>query len=62
MMAMYNRQHVDSLYLMIQEEGGTISEEEIKQLFTRFYRVKNEATSQVGGSGLGLYLTKFFKI
>ena len=37
-----------------------MTEEELDRLFTRFYRAKNDTTSKVAGTGLGLYLTKFF--
>ena len=29
-------------------------------LFTRFYRAKNDTTARTHGTGLGLYLTKYF--
>ena len=31
-----------------------------QNLFTRFYRAKNDTTTQITGTGLGLYLTKYF--
>ena len=34
--------------------------EEQGSLFTRFYRAKNDTTTTIAGTGLGLYLTKFF--
>ena len=42
------------------DQGIGLSPEELTNLFTRFYRAKNDQTSQVSGTGLGLYLTKFF--
>ena len=37
-----------------------MNEAERASLFTRFYRAKNDTTTQVTGTGLGLYLTKYF--
>lgn len=46
--------------LSVSDEGIGLSQEEKEYLFTRFYRAKNEKTSIVPGTGLGLYLTKYF--
>lgn len=40
------------------DNGGGISEEDQKHLFEKFYRVENEQTRTVKGSGLGLFITK----
>lgn len=37
-----------------------MSEEETSKLFTRFYRADNDTTKSIIGTGLGLYLTKYF--
>jgi signal transduction histidine kinase len=37
-----------------------MSPDELESLFTRFYRAKNDTTTRVTGTGLGLYLTKYF--
>jgi two-component system, OmpR family, sensor histidine kinase CiaH len=42
--------------LQIQDQGPGISDEEKKKIFTKFYRVGNEATRKTKGTGLGLYL------
>ncbi len=44
----------------VQDQGQGLSEQERANLFTKFYRAKNDATQRVTGTGLGLYLTKFF--
>jgi two-component system, OmpR family, sensor histidine kinase CiaH len=44
--------------LQIQDEGPGISEEEKKKIFTKFYRIGNEATRKKKGTGLGLYLCR----
>ncbi len=42
------------------DQGIGMSAEELNQLFTRFYRAKNDTTVKSPGTGLGLYLTKYF--
>jgi signal transduction histidine kinase len=44
----------------ISDRGVGLTREEQEQLFQKFYRAKNSATSEVGGSGLGLYLCRYF--
>ncbi len=44
----------------ITDQGIGMTEEELDQLFTRFYRAKNDTTTKIAGTGLGLYLTKYF--
>ncbi len=46
--------------ISVADQGIGLSEEERQSLFTRFYRAKNDHTTQVTGTGLGLYLTKYF--
>ncbi len=50
----------DTLEISVADEGIGLSEEELQNLFTRFYRAKNDQTTKNAGTGLGLYLTKFF--
>jgi len=38
----------------IQDSGISISDEEIKRIFDRFYRVDDSRTKEIGGTGLGL--------
>ena len=42
--------------LQIIDEGHGIPDEEKKKVFTKFYRIGNEATRKAQGTGLGLYL------
>lgn len=42
----------------IQDTGLGMSPKEQKQLFTKFYRVKNKQTLDISGTGLGLWITK----
>lgn len=46
--------------IRICDQGVGIPASELPHLFSRFYRVKNEATLKTKGSGLGLYLSKYF--
>jgi signal transduction histidine kinase len=43
--------------LRVSDTGIGISAENQKHLFEKFYRVKNEATSRIQGTGLGLWIT-----
>lgn len=51
------RQTSERIIFKVSNTGGTISQEEIKKVFNRFYRGKN-ARATVEGSGLGLAITK----
>jgi two-component system, OmpR family, sensor histidine kinase CiaH len=42
--------------LTISDEGPGIPDEEKKKIFSKFYRIGNEATRKKQGTGLGLYL------
>jgi signal transduction histidine kinase len=42
--------------LEIADEGPGIPDEEKKKIFSKFYRIGNEATRKTKGTGLGLYL------
>lgn len=44
------------IILEIIDEGPGIDEEEKKKIFSKFYRIGNEATRKTQGTGLGLYL------
>jgi signal transduction histidine kinase len=46
--------------LAISDQGIGMTDEEKQNLFTRFYRAKNDTTTRVTGTGLGLYLSKYF--
>lgn len=49
-------------YVVIQvaDQGFGIPEEESDRIFDRFYRSKDATNSKITGTGLGLYLTKYF--
>ena len=44
--------------LQIIDEGPGIAEDEKKKVFSKFYRIGNEATRKTQGTGLGLYLCR----
>ena len=46
--------------ITIEDQGIGIPSSEMQNLFSRFYRVKNDTTSRVKGTGLGLYLSRYF--
>ena len=48
----------DYLHVRVEDTGMGIAEEEIGQIFNRFYRVKNEKTMYISGTGLGLPIVK----
>jgi signal transduction histidine kinase len=44
--------------IRVKDNGIGISRGELKRIFKRFYRVLNPVTSQVKGSGLGLFIVR----
>jgi signal transduction histidine kinase len=50
----------DHIEVSVRDQGIGMTEEEQFSLFTRFYRAKNDTTTKVAGTGLGLYLTRYF--
>jgi signal transduction histidine kinase len=48
------------IIVQVADQGLGITQNEIKNIFTKFYRTKNVKNSQIKGSGLGLYLAKYF--
>ncbi|PLX21872.1 hypothetical protein C0584_01285 [Candidatus Parcubacteria bacterium] len=44
--------------IKIKDTGIGMNEEERKRLFQKFYRVQNEKTQKIVGTGLGLWITK----
>jgi signal transduction histidine kinase len=44
----------------VSDNGKGIKQEDIEHIFDKFYRVKNDDSHIIKGSGLGLYLVKYF--
>lgn len=49
-----------SVIFVIGDQGPGIPAQELPHLFTKFYRSANAKSSPIKGSGLGLYLAKYF--
>ncbi len=50
----------NGIEFMIQDEGLGIPQSEQDAIFNKFYRIGNEETRKSKGTGLGLYLVRFF--
>ncbi len=48
------------VYIEIKDNGVGIPPEDLGNIFEKFYRVKNDASHSIKGTGLGLYLVKYF--
>lgn len=48
------------VYIEIKDNGVGVGPEDLAHIFDKFYRVKNDSTHAIKGSGLGLYLVKYF--
>lgn len=48
------------VYIKIKDNGVGIPAEDLEHIFDKFYRVRNDASHKVKGTGLGLYLVKYF--
>lgn len=48
------------VYIEISDNGVGIAEADLEYIFEKFYRVKNDTSHKVKGTGLGLYLVKYF--
>ncbi len=48
------------VYVEISDNGAGIKPDDLENIFEKFYRVKNDESHKIKGSGLGLYLVKYF--
>lgn len=48
------------VYIEVKDNGTGIGPDDLAHIFDKFYRVKNDSTHAIKGSGLGLYLVKYF--
>ena len=51
-------EEAENVHIAISDTGIGIPAEDLPRLFTRFYRAGNVDPQQIGGTGLGLYITK----
>ena len=47
-----------NLVLIIKDTGIGMTAKEREHLFEKFYRIKNQKTADIGGTGLGLWITR----
>jgi signal transduction histidine kinase len=47
-----------NLVLIIKDTGIGMTSKEREHLFEKFYRIKNQKTAEIGGTGLGLWITR----
>lgn len=52
------KKYRSGIELQIADEGPGIPDDEKKKIFSKFYRIGNEATRKTQGTGLGLYLCR----
>ncbi len=50
----------DWVYVEVRDDGVGVGPDDLLHIFDKFYRVKNDSTHSIKGSGLGLYLVKYF--
>ena len=55
-----SREVGDYVEITVQDNGPGLDKEEMQQLFTKFFRGKTHPGDETKGSGLGLYLSKYF--
>ena len=48
----------ENVRISVEDSGIGIPAEDIPHLFQKFYRVDNSETREIGGTGLGLYLSR----
>ena len=48
----------DFLELMVEDDGIGVPESALDKIFDRFYQVRMDSARKIGGTGLGLYITK----
>ena len=49
--------HEKEIIVSVTDEGMGISEQDIKKIFERYYRVQTDSTTHIAGFGIGLYLS-----
>lgn len=55
-----SREVGDNVEVVVEDNGPGMDEKEMQQLFTKFFRGSSHPGDQTKGSGLGLYLSRYF--
>lgn len=55
-----SREEDDNLIVEFQDQGMGIPQEDLPNIFMKFFRTHNAKTTTIKGSGLGLYLAQYF--
>lgn len=55
-----SREEDDKLIVEFQDQGMGIPQEDLPNIFMKFFRTHNAKTTTIKGSGLGLYLAQYF--
>jgi signal transduction histidine kinase len=55
-----SRDWENGVEIRIADQGIGIGSDDLEKLFTRFHRAKNDITTRITGTGLGLYLSRYF--
>jgi len=50
----------ETVTMTISDNGAGIPASDVDNIFEKFYRIKNDASHSIKGTGLGLYLVKYF--
>jgi signal transduction histidine kinase len=56
----HSKEEGDWIVITVKDHGIGMTVHEQQRLFTKFYRIKNDLTLTTSGTGLGLYLSKYF--
>jgi len=52
----------NQIQCQVVDEGKGIKDEHLERIFDKFYRIENEGTRETKGTGLGLFIVKFFVV
>ena len=55
-----SREAGENIEIYVEDDGKGISEQDQENIFSKFYRVQDDDSHKTKGTGLGLYLVKYF--